>query len=476
MKRLSTSRCLAYVFASFFFAIVGFAFAQEPQRASTAAKHPNIVFLLADDLGYGDLGCYGQAEIKTPNIDRLAAGGMRFTQFYAGCTVCAPSRCALMTGYHTGHCRVRGNEKNELQPDDTTIASVLQISRLRDRAMRQMGLRWRRLVAVPTKKGFDYFYGYLDQHHAHNYYPAYLFRNEERVPLKNVVPGSGPFGSNVATVKAEYSHDLIANEALEFINRNREHPFFLYVAFTIPHANNENRPNGMEVPDYGIYADRNWPATQKGHAAMISRMDADVGRIVARLKELGLAENTLVLFSSDNGPHHEGGNDPKFNHSSGPLRGTKRDLYEGGIRVPLVAYWPTKIAAGTTNDLVGAFWDFFPTWAELAGAADRVPSGLDGLSIAPTLLGNAAAQKQHEYLYWAFYEGACAQAARIGNWKGVEQPYGSPIQLFDLSSDLGETTNVAAQHPDLVERVKQVFATANTPSDIWHFPSRTSNP
>ena len=342
MKRLSTLRCLAYVFFSFLFAIVGFAFAQEPQRASTAAKRPNIVFLLADDLGYGDLGCYGQAEIKTPNIDRLAAGGMRFTQFYAGCTVCAPSRCALMTGYHTGHCRVRGNEKNELLPDDTTIASVLKSAGYATGLCGKWGLGSEGSMAVPTKKGFDYFYGYLDQHHAHNYYPAYLFRNEERVPLKNVVPGSGPFGSNVATVKAEYSHDLIANEALEFINRNREHPFFLYVAFTIPHANNENRPNGMEVPDYGTYADRNWPATQKGLAAMISRMDADVGRIIARLKELGLSENTLVLFSSDNGPHHEGGNDPKFNHSSGPLRGTKRDLYEGGVRVPLVAYWPAS--------------------------------------------------------------------------------------------------------------------------------------
>ena len=215
MKRLSTSRCLAYVFPSFFFAIVGFAFAQEPQSASTAAKHPNIVFLLADDLGYGDLGCYGQAEIKTPNIDRLAAGGMRFTQFYAGCTVCAPSRCALMTGYHTGHCRVRGNEKNELQADDTTIASVLKSAGYATGLCGKWGLGSEGSMAVPTKKGFDYFYGYLDQHHAHNYYPAYLFRNEVRVALKNVVPGSGPFGSNVATVKAEYSHDLIANEALD---------------------------------------------------------------------------------------------------------------------------------------------------------------------------------------------------------------------------------------------------------------------
>ena len=454
--------------------VAGFAMADEPQKTAGVTAHPNIVFLLADDLGYGDLGCYGQQQIKTPNIDRLAAGGMRFTQFYAGCTVCAPSRCTLMTGLHTGHCRVRGNDKNELQPDDTTVAAVLKSAGYATGLCGKWGLGGEGSMGMPTRQGFDYFYGYLDQHHAHNYYPAYLFRNEERVPLKNVVPGAGPFGSNVATVKAEYSHDLIAKESLDFIDRNKQQPFFLYVAFTIPHANNEDRPNGMEVPDYGIYADRDWPATQKGHAAMISRMDADVGRIVSRLKELGLAENTIVFFSSDNGPHKEGGNDPQFNHSSGPLRGIKRDLYEGGIRVPLIAYWPNKIAAGSTSDFAGAFWDFFPTWAGLAGATDRVPHGFDGLSIVPTLLGNAAAQKQHDYLYWAFYEGASAQAARLGNWKGVEEPYGSALQLFDLASDLAESTNVATQHPDVVERMKKVFADANTPSEVWHFPAKKS--
>jgi arylsulfatase A-like enzyme len=375
----------------------------------------------------------------------------------------------LITGLHTGHGRIRGNDRVDLRPEDTTIAEDLKKAGYTTGICGKWGLGSEGSAGVPTRKGFDFFYGYLDQMHAHNYYPAYLFRNEERVPLKNVVPGAGPFGRGVATTKAQYSHDLVVQEALDFIDRSRAQPFFLYLAFTIPHANNEDKPNGMEVPELGIYSDLDWPAPQKGYAAMVTRMDADVGRIVARLKELGLADNTLVLFSSDNGPHREGGNNPQFNHSGGPLRGIKRDLYEGGIRVPLIAVWPGHVPAGATSDYIGAFWDFFPTLAELAGATDRVPQRLDGISFVPTLFGQSEKQRQHDYLYWAFYEGAGARAARVGNWKGVEQPYGTPLQLFDLQNDVGEKSDVAAAHPEVVQQIETNFTTADTPSDVWKF-------
>jgi arylsulfatase A-like enzyme len=436
--------------------------------AEPSASKPNIVFILADDLGYGDLGCYGQQRIKTPHLDRMAADGMRFTQFYAGSTVCAPSRCALMTGLHTGHCLIRGNAKDSLRPQDVTVAKLLKDSGYATGLIGKWGLGNEGSPGVPTKQGFDYFYGYLDQVHAHNYYPAFLMRNEERVPMKNVVPGPGDFGSGVATKKVEYSHDLFAEEALSFIDRNKDRPFFLYLAFTIPHANNEAGKQGMEVPDYGPYKDIDWPEAQKGHAAMITRMDADIGRLFDRLKKHGLDENTLVLFTSDNGPHREGGNDPDFNHSHGPLRGIKRDLYEGGIRVPLLARWPGKVPAGGTSDFVGAFWDVLPTLAELGGA--KTPAGLDGLSFVPTLLGQKEKQKQHESLYWAFYERGGAQALRMGRWKAVQQPVHASIQLYDLDNDVAEKKDVAAQHPEVVAKMKKLMEESYAPSARWKFP------
>src|SRR6266508_3309124 len=288
-----------------------------------AQRRPNVVFILADDLGYCDLGCYGQKRIQTPNLDRMAKEGMRFTQFYAGSTVCAPSRCALMTGLHTGHCLIRGNARQDLRPTDVTVVRLLKGAGYTTGVVGKWGLGTEGDTGVPTKQGFDSFFGYLDQVHAHNYYPHFLIRDERRITLKNEVPATGekPIGSGVATKKVEYSHDLFAKEALDFIEKNKERPFFLYLAFTIPHANNEAGKKGMEVPDYGIYKDNDWPEPQKGHAAMITRMDADIGRLFARLKRLGLDENTIVFFSSDNGPHKEGGADPAFNRSSGPLRG-----------------------------------------------------------------------------------------------------------------------------------------------------------
>lgn len=444
--------------------------AAKESPAADANRPPNIVFILADDLGYGDVGCYGQKRIKTPNLDWMAREGMRFTDFYAGSTVCAPSRCVLMTGYHTGHARIRGNARYPLLPDDVTLAEVLKSAGYKTALTGKWGLGEEGSTGVPTRQGFDYFFGYLNQHHAHNYYPAYLFRGEERVPLKNEVPGDGEFGSGVATKKVEYSHDLVAEEALKFIDEAKSQPFFLYVAFTTPHANNEAGKAGMEVPELGEYANTDWPEPQKGHAAMISRMDADIGRILAKLKELKLDDNTLVMFASDNGPHREGGNDPTFNESSGPLNGIKRSLSDGGIRVPLIARWPGKIAADTTSDFAGCFQDLMPTLAEIAGASAAVPKDIDGLSFAPTLLGHSDKQKQHDYLYWAFYEGGAGQAVRFGKWKVVQQPFHSAPRLYDLSKDIGEQQDLASQHPDLVARGVTLMKEAYTPSEQWEFP------
>ena len=431
-------------------------------------RPPNIVFILVDDLGYGDLGCYGQTQIQTPNIDRLAAEGLRMTDFYAGSTVCAPSRCVLMTGLHTGHCYIRGNAKLNLRPADVTVAEVLKAAGYATGLVGKWGLGHEGSGGVPTRQGFDYFFGYLDQHHAHNYYPHFLMRGERRVPLANVVPGTGPFGQGVATEKVQYSHDLTTGEALEFIDRSKDGPFFLYLAWTIPHANNEAHGKGMEVPDHGIYQDKAWPEPQKGLAAMITRMDGDVGKIMARLRRHGINRDTIVMFSSDNGPHREGGNDPDFFDSNGPLRGIKRDLYEGGIRVPLIARWPGKVKAGSVSSHAGYFADLMPTVAELAGT--EPPEPVDGISFLPTLLGRGN-QARHEYLYWEFHEYRTTQAVRMGHWKGVSVSFVGEIQLYNLKDDLGEQHDVSAQHAgDIVPRIAAIMRQARTPSEHWKLP------
>jgi uncharacterized sulfatase len=445
-----------------------------------AERPPNLIFILADDLGYGDLGCYGQKQIKTPHLDQMAREGMRFTDFYAGATVCAPSRCVLMTGLHTGHCIVRGNagkvkpEIQNLRDEDVTLAEVLSKAGYSTGLSGKWGIGDEGSAGLPTRQGFSRFYGFLNQHHAHNYYPAFLIRGEGREPLKNVVPGEGDFGTGVATKKVEYASDLITADALQFLKNQTTNrairPFFLYYAPTLPHANNEGGKQGMEVPDLGEYADRDWPAPQKGHAAMIGRLDAGVGKLFALLKELKLDENTLVIFSSDNGPHAEGGNDPLFNDSNGPLRGKKRDLTEGGIRVPFIARWPGKIKADSESHFVGGFQDILPTFTELAGAKENVPKNLDGLSIVPTFLGQDE-QSQHDHLYWAFYEGAAGQALRQGKWKAIQQPYHSPVRLYDLAIDIGEEKNVAADHQELVRELTAKMNAANVPNDRWSFPA-----
>jgi arylsulfatase A len=439
-------------------------------------KKPNIIYILADDLGYGDVGCYGQRQIQTPNIDRLAAEGIRFTQHYAGSTVCAPSRACLMTGLHTGHVRIRGNYKVQpmgqypLANEDFTIAELLQKAGYTTGLIGKWGLGYPGSSGVPNKQGFDYFFGYLCQTHAHNYYPEFLFRNKDRIIVEgNKIAEPRPDGAGVAVERKVYSHDLLVQEALNFIETPRAKPFFLMLTLTIPHANNEAGDKGMEVPDYGIYAEKDWPDAQKGHAAMISRMDRDIGRIMERLETIGIAENTLVIFSSDNGPHKEGGADPEFFNSNGDLRGIKRDLYEGGIRVPMIIRWPDRIKQGIVSDHISAFWDMMPTFAELVEV--EPPEGIDGISMLPTLLDKPAKQKEHKYLYWEFLERGGSQAIRMGPWKAVRlnvsENRNATIQLFDLENDIGETNNIASENPALIAELEILFAKARTESEIF---------
>jgi arylsulfatase A-like enzyme len=434
-----------------------------PPQAS--ARKPNIIFILADDLGYGDLGCYGQKKVRTPNIDALAADGMRFTQVYSGSTVCAPSRCALMTGLHTGHCQVRGNARVPLRPEDRTVAEVLKAAGYTTAIIGKWGLGEPDTTGIPTRKGFNYWFGYLNQRHAHNSWPTYLWRNEGKVPLKNVVPHEDPFGAGVASEKKEFSNDLFTIEALAFVERSKDKPFFLYLTYTIPHANNEAGKDGMEVPSDEPYSAENWPQVEKNFAAAITRMDTDIGKLLAMLKRLGIDENTVVFFSSDNGSTREGGHDPTFFRSGGPLRGIKRDLYDGGIRVPMIVRRPGRVKAGSVSDQVWAFWDFLPTAAEIAGA--KPPAGIDGLSMLPAIEGRP--QAGHEYLYWEFHEGGFSQAVRMGDWKGVRRAAGA-TELYNLRDDLGETKDVAAGHPDVVKRIEEIFRTART--DSPDFPVR----
>jgi arylsulfatase A-like enzyme len=457
---------------SIFAALLVFALAacgSEPE--TTEERTPNVILIVADDLGYGDVGVYGQEQVRTPRLDRMAEEGLRFMQFYAGSTVCAPSRSVLMEGRHTGHATIRGNREiqpygQEPLPDSVvTTAEVLREAGYRTGLVGKWGLGGPQTPGHPNNQGFDYFFGYLGQRHAHNYYPEFLFHNHERVdvPGNDLPEPRRGDGAGEAIEKVTYSHDLFADSALAFIDRNRNRPFFLFLALTIPHANNEAGERGMEVPTYGAYASEDWPEPEKGFAAMVTRMDADVGRILDRLQDYQIDENTLVLFTSDNGPHTEGGRDLGFFDSNGPLRGVKRDLYEGGIRVPTVAWWPGRIAAGGVTHHVGYFPDILPTFAALADA--EVPAGIDGVDFVPALFGLAADQAPHEYLYWEFYEGGMAQAVRMERWKGVRAAAGD-LELYDLEADVSETTDLAAEHPDVVARIDTIMESAHEPSPI----------
>ncbi|QEG34011.1 arylsulfatase [Bythopirellula goksoeyrii] len=440
-----------------------------------AAQQPNIVFILADDLGYGDLGCFGQKQIATPHLDKMAADGMKLTQHYAGSTVCAPSRCVLMTGKHSGHVPIRDNRNvsptsNKPLPDDeVTIAELLQEQGYATALIGKWGLGDQHNAGFPNQQGFDYTFGYLDQSHAHNYFPEFLFRNGERVTLRNFVPAARPSGAGVASEKVDYSHDRIAEEAHAWLRLNHRKPFFLYLAVTLPHANNEAGSRGQETPDFGQYADRDWPDSQKGTASMITRLDETVGQVRELLELLGVEENTIVVFSSDNGPHAEGGNDPAYFHSSGPLRGIKRDLYEGGIRVPTIVAWPGQISPGHVEDTVSAFQDWLPTFAELAGS--ETPSDIDGISLVPMLTGQGE-QAQHDFLYWEFFKEGGKRAIRSGDWKGVQlgmKQSRKPIELYDLRSDLSEEHDLADEHPEVVARLERLMDSAHSDSGDYSF-------
>lgn len=446
-----------------------------------SAERPNLIWILADDLGYGEVGCFGQKVIPTPRLDRMAAEGKRLTRYYAGATVCAPSRSVLMTGQHHGHTRVRGNAGNgnpkaqALRPEDTTVADVLKKAGYRTALVGKWGLGdiGEAECGLPRKHGFDSFFGYLNQNHAHNHFPDFLWRNEEKVQLPNKVVPVGKNGAGYATEAKVFADDLFADEAVQFVRDNRKQPFFLYWSMVIPHANNERRAalkDGAQVPDYGPFAEKDWPAPDKGHAAMVHRMDSRVGRMLDTLKELGLEKDTLVIFTSDNGPHNESNHKLERFKPSGPFSGIKRSLKDGGIRVPFIAWWPGTIEAGTADGRAAYAGDFLATAAELAGV--EAPKPNDSVSLVPLLKKDAGAGKDyagHEFLYWEFHEGGFQQAALYrGRWKGIRA--GGPeaaLRLYDTEKDVAESRDVAAENPEIVRAIDTNLRAARTESSDW---------
>jgi len=419
-------------------------------------KNPNIIFIMADDLGYGDLGCYGQTKIKTPNIDRLAQEGMRFTQAYAGGPVCTPSRSVLMTGLHNGHTPARDNIPHfhtYLQENDLTIPEVLKERGYRTGGVGKWSLGDAGSVGRATNQGFDMWLGYLNQDHAHYYYTEYLDYNDGRLDL---------MGNSI--LRTHYSHDVITNGALKFIRESKDDPFFLYVAFTLPHFSDKSEDiHGLTVPSLEPYATMEWPVIAKKYAAMVHMIDRDVGDIARLIDELGLKDNTMIIFTSDNG-----GNNSVWEEfdTNGPLRGYKRDLTEGGIRVPFIARWPGKIPEGKTSDEIIAFQDIMPTFAELAGA--KQIENIDGISITEALMGNPL-KKKHPYLYWDYGHNRdqYMQAVRMGKWKGIRSGEQGKIWLYDLTKDIGEENNLAEGYPEIVQEIKIVMKEAFVPSDRY---------
>jgi arylsulfatase A-like enzyme len=430
---------------------------------------PNIIYILADDLGYGDLSCYGQTRFTTPNIDTLAKQGMRFTQHYAGNTVCAPSRCSLLTGLHTGHGQIRGNR--EIQPvgqhpidaDTFTVFKMLKTAGYKTGMFGKWGLGFPGSEGDPMNQGLDRFFGYNCQRNAHTYYPSFIFDNKKKIDLDGKT----------------YSHDLIMEKANDFIRTNADAPFVCFITIAIPHASMHAPADAHEkwrkvfpqfddkIGTYTVGPDVTNPIA--AFAAMVTHLDDQVGDLMKLLNNLNIDDNTIVIFTSDNGPHREGGHDPDFFNSNSELRGYKRDLYEGGIRVPMIVRWPGHIAAGTTTDHISAFWDVLPTFAEIAGA--NAPKSIDGISFLPALLGKTPKQKQHEYLYWEFYEVGGKQAVRKGNYKAVKldvkKNRNAPLELYNLKTDLGEKNNIAKQHPDIVKEMENIMDEAHTPSEIF---------
>ncbi|MGI8979055.1 MAG: arylsulfatase [Pirellulaceae bacterium] len=440
-------------------------------QLSAEERRPNIIFILADDLGPGHLGCYGQKQIETPHIDRLAKEGLRFTQAYAGCTVCAPSRSVLLTGLHTGHCPVRNNGGQYVMRDeDVTIAEILKSAGYATGCYGKWGQGDHGSPGEAIKQGFDEHFGYLHQTHAHFYYPEYLWKNDHKFPLEG----------NVGGKHGQYAHDVIMQRAEDFIRRNQAKPFFLYLTPTIPHVElavpedsldkyrgkfpkqliDDPRPGYIDAEDgYATYA------------AMISRLDDGVGRIMELLKKLKLDENTIVFFSSDNGAQGSGAWQTLITQfdGTGGLRGSKGDMYEGGIRTPLLVRWPGKVKAGDVTELAAYFPDVLPTLAEVAHAEIPARLKIDGLSIVPELLGEKAAgraQPRHEFLYWELpvgNKGDLQQAVRMGNWKAVRRKSALPLELYDLAADPKETKDLAAEQPAVVDKIEEFLKTCRVP-------------
>ena len=455
---------------------------------------PNIIYILLDDAGYGDFGCYGQMMLRTPNVDRLAADGMKFTRHYAGSTVCAPSRGTLMTGLHTGHSRIRGNGLSHLPDTDLNVARLLKDAGYQTACIGKYGLGSPAPLDDPQKKGFDYFFGYVGTAHAHNFYTDFLVRNGMKLPLDNVmIPNSGnkrDTGVATADGRKQWAPQLLADDVQRYLDERAQHsnqPFFLLYALNLPHANNEAKADsplghGMETPGYGEFASRDWPDVEKGFASAIRFVDNEVGAVLAKLKSSGMDENTIVMFSSDNGPHKEGGHDSTFFQSSGGLNGTKRDLTDGGIRVPFLVRWPGKIKPATVSDHVSGFQDLIPTAADLAGV--KVTGECDGISLLPELLGQNDQQKKHDYLCWYFNEAGGKRAVLKWPWKLIhlntdseggttnvdskKKPNAAKpltIQLFNLEHDPAEATNVADTNPKVVAELTAIMRQA------WRNPS-----
>jgi len=417
---------------------------------------PNLIFILSDDIAQGDLGCYGQKLIQTPNLDRMAAEGTRYTQAYCGTTVCAPSRTSLITGLHMGHSPVRANR--EIQPEGqmplpaetTTVAQILKSAGYATACMGKWGMGMFDTTGSPLKKGFDHFFGYNCQRHAHSYFPPYLYNDDRRIALEGNAGGG----------RKTYAQDLIADEVLRWVRGQKDRPFFLFFAVTLPHGK-------FEIDDQGIYKDKPWPEVAKNYAAMVTRLDSDVGRLLDLLEELRIDDRTLVIFSGDNGssfpPNSELGR--QFEQASNGLRGFKRELYEGGLRQAAMARWPGVVPAGRVSDEPWAFWDFLPTAVELSGA--KLPEGFrpDGLSLVSFLKGGPAPKR--DCFYWELHEGRSIQAVRFGTWKAVRNGPGQPLELYDLATDPGETKNFAAEKPELAAKAAALMQEARVDDPNW---------
>jgi arylsulfatase A len=442
-----------------------------PAQIRRVPNQPNILLIQADDLGYGDLSAYGQARFQTPALDTMARQGIRFTQYYAGSTVCAPSRCALMTGLHSGHGWIRGNGDIPLREEDVTVAEVLKEAGYRTAVIGKWGLGVPGTAGQPDRQGFEYSFGFMDHRHAHRQYTDHLWRNGERVSTD---------------LEGDYVNDLFTRETAAFISREDGRPFFVYLNYTVPHAE-LRAPEESVAPFRGVFPEkpfenpradarpagstfdlptlgyRSQPAPLATFAAMITRMDRDIGQLLALLRMRGIEQRTLVMFISDNGPHQEGGGNPAFFKSNGGLRGIKRDLYEGGIRVPMIAQWIGTIPAGRVSDHPWAHWDVLPTLASVAGG--RTPKGLDGMSMARGLQGRR--QSTHGFFYWEFHERGFQQAVRMGRWKAVRAKKGAPLELYDLAVDPKEERDVAGTRLDVARKIEAYLSTARTESERW---------